>query len=143
MTSAQWELQLAIVAKLEGDATLLALLAGGSTSILDNVPEGQSMPFVVYGEHRTLEWDKTPTENWSGYGHEHTVTIHVWSDYEGKKECAQIQSRIEELLRDTTLALTGHTLATIRPLSADAFPDPDGQARHGISLFRATTEQVT
>lgn len=142
MTSPQWELQKAVVAKLEGDATLVALLVGGSQTILDNVPENQAMPYIEYGEHRSLEWDKTPTELSAGYGKEHTISLHVWSGYEGKKQCAAIQARIDELLRDTSLALTGHTLATIRPLSADAFTDPDGQARHGISLFRATTEEI-
>lgn len=139
MTAAAWELQQAIYQRLAGDAALLDLLGGAK--IYDYVPEREAMPYVVIGDHRADEFDVTPTETSEGYGQEHRVIIHAWSEYEGKREIMLIGDAISRALRDQPLSLTGHANATIRYLNADYGADADGQAQHGVIIFRAVTEE--
>jgi len=139
--SASWELQKAIKTLLVGDATLATLL-GGAVRFYDLVPEGAALPYIEYGEAGITAWDTDPADDRSGDGEEHTITIHIWSSYEGKKEVSLVQRRVRELLQNnTSLSLTGHILVNMRFLVSDTVRDPDGQAFHGISQFRAVTEE--
>lgn len=139
--SASWELQKAIKTWLTGD-TALATLMGGAVRFYDAVPEGAELPYIEYGDAGILEWGTDVADDRSGDGEEHTVSIHIWSSYEGKKEVSLIQRRVHELLHDNTvLALTDHILVNMRFQFSDAVRDPDGQAFHGISQFRAVTEE--
>ena len=139
--SASWELQKAINALLTADATLATLL-GGTVRLYDAVPENAELPYIEFGGAGILEWGTDPADDRSGDGEEHTLTFHVWSSYEGKKEVSLVQRRMHELLHDkTSLDLDGHTLVNLRFLMSDTVRDPDGQAFHGISQFRAVTEE--
>jgi len=138
--SAEFQLQAAIVALFEADDAMLALL-GGKGRILDFAPENQPMPFIEFGEHNTDEFDTTPTETSEGYGREHRILLRIFSDYEGKKEAADIIERATQLLRDQPLTLTGYSNATIRYVNSSIAREPDGLAYMGILILRAVTEE--
>lgn len=141
MSDPSFELQKAMRAAMLADAGLQALM-GNPPAIFDHVPERAAMPYIQHDEPGTAEWDVTPTETDDGFGHEHTIMLHVWSAYEGKKEVGAILYRLEELFRDASLSLTGHRLVNIRYQFSDRLRDPDGQAYHGVIQFRAVTEEV-
>lgn len=139
--SASWELQKAIKTLFTGDASLATLL-GGTVRFYDLVPEDAALPYIEFGEAGITAWDTDVADSRSGFGEEHLLSIHVWSSYEGKKEASLIQRRVRELLQDnTSLSLGGHTLVNMRFLFSDLVRDPDGQAFHAISQFRAVTEE--
>jgi len=141
MSDPAFELQKAIRTAILADATLRSLISN-PVRFYDLVPERAPMPYLQYSEPGTAEWDVTPTETDDGFGHEHTITLHVWSSYEGQKEVGEILYRLAELFRDWSASLTGHRLVNIRYQFSDRLRDPDGQAYHGIIQFRAVTEEL-
>ena len=141
MSDPAFELQTAMRVAILADAPLKALM-GDPVALYDHVPENAAMPYIQHDEPGTSEWDVTPTETDDGYGHEHTIMLHVWSSYEGKKEVGAILYRLEVLFRDWSATLTGHRLIHIRYQFSDRLRDPDGQAYHGVIQFRAVTEEI-
>lgn len=140
-TSAKLEVQGAIRNALKADATLTTLL-GGTFRFFDRVPEREEMPYIYY-RARAGEWDTSETDAASGDGKEIECNIHVWSKYEGLKECEQILQRITDLLQNnTSLALSGHNLVNMRFVYSDIVEDEDGKSIHGIVQFRAVTEET-
>lgn len=141
MSDPAWELQKAIKAALEADATIITLM-GASPAVFDHVPDKEPMPYIQLDEPGTADWDVTPTEADDGYGKEHTAMIHVWSSYEGKQEINAIMRAIELALREFSPALDGHNVVNFRFQFADRLRDQDGQAYHGVIQFRAITEET-
>lgn len=127
MSSAAWELQRSIFAKLDGDATLTALVTG----VFNRVPQGQAFPYIKIG-HRTIR-------NWSTFGtlgEEPTITLHIWSRYRGNKEAEDIMSRMDTLLNRATLSVTGQNFVSIEREFSDVLEEQDGVTYHGIQRYR-------
>lgn len=141
MSDPGFELQKAMRADILADPTLRQLVSN-PVRIYDLVPERAVMPYIAHDQPGTAEWDVTPTETDEGYGHEHTIMLHVWSSYEGRKQMSAILYRLEVLFRDWSASLTGHRLINIRFQFSDRLRDPDGQAFHGVIQFRAATEEI-
>jgi len=135
MSSAGWALQQSIFATLSGDATLLGLLGGAR--IHDDVPQGADFPYLTFGHSTQRDWS-TGSED----GHEHILTLHVWSQEHGKKQAHTIMDAVRSALHDQALSLTGHRLINLRHEFSEARRDPDGATVHGITRYRATTEPV-
>lgn len=133
MASAGLELQKAINQALRQDAVLLALLGGAR--IHDDVPQRTEFPYVTFGQSIMRDW-ATSTEP----GHEHVVTMHVWSRAAGRKQSHEIMAAIEDVLHDRALPLSGHRLVNLRHEFSDARRDPDGETYHGVIRYRAVTE---
>lgn len=140
-TDAAIELQKAIISRLNASSSVTDLV-GSPVPIFDYVPENQPMPFIAFGDHRADEIDANPTEINDGYAEDHRIILHVWSSYEGKSECIKITGAIKRELRDQPLTLTDSHNAIIRYQSADHGQDADGQAFHGVLIFRAITEEI-
>lgn len=136
-----WELQQAILDRLEGFSALTALLASdpraSRPAIYDHVPQDAAFPYVVVGDTTALEWD-TDTST----GHEHTVTLHAWSEYRGRKEVKQIQGELYNALHRHDLSITGEHTVTCEHEYAESLLDPDGITRHGVARFRVLTEAL-
>lgn len=130
-------LQKAIVAKLKGDATLTTLL-GGSSRVLDYVPEGQAYPYVRVGEHLSI-----PDNDLTSFGRQITETLHVWTRARGNVTGQDIAARIIELLdhQVSALTVTGHRVVSIRCEFDQALTDPDPEIRHHVLRFRIITAQ--
>jgi hypothetical protein len=82
-------LQAAIYQTITADAELSALVRG----VYDSLPQDTEFPYVVIGADTEKPWNSL-TE----IGREYTVTLHVFSQYPGMRECKQIAGRIIALL---------------------------------------------
>ena len=133
MASAGLELQKAIFQRLRNDAPLVTVLGGGK--IYDDPPQRTEFPYVTFGRSTIRDW-ATGTES----GHEHLVTLHVWSRAAGRRQVHDVMAMIEGLLHDQTLALTGFRLVNLRHENSDARREPDGATYHGTIRYRAVTE---
>lgn len=133
MASAGLELQKAINLALRSDAALVALLGGAK--IFDDVPQGSEFPYLTFGQSSARDWS-TGTDT----GHEHVITLHVWSRAAGRRQIYAIVGAVEAVLHDKSLTLSGYRLINLRHEFSDARRDPDGDTYHGIVRYRAVTE---
>jgi hypothetical protein len=121
MKSPLFELQKAIFGRL---ATI-------SCPVHDAVPQSSSFPYVTIGEDTATDWSSKTTN-----GQETTVTLHVWSRYNGYAEAKQIGGEVIELMTVTPLVMTGFKADTAKLDMQEYFVDSDGVTRHGIIRFR-------
>lgn len=130
MSDASWELQKAVYAALDGDATLGALITG----VFDHVPPDTAFPYVTVGEVTVADASTMGKD-----GQAHTITVHSWSRGRGRKEVKDIMAEVYRVLHKANLALTGHDLAGMMFEFASTLTDPDGLTYHGVQRFRAVT----
>ena len=139
-------LQKVLFARLNGDATLAALL-GSSVSdvrIVDQPREGMPYPYVRIGDHLSI-----PDNDHTSFGREVTETLHVWTKKRGNASGQDIAARIVALLDHQTetlsalLAVEGHKVVTIRAEFDQALTDPDPEIRHHVLRFRVATAQLS
>lgn len=135
MTSASFALQKAIVSTLTSDAALVALLGG--PRVYDDVPNRSEFPFISIGQTTERDWSTG-----SDLGSEHVFTLHVWSRARGRKEADEVMAAAREALHDQGLALADHRLVNLRHEFSDARREPDGETFHGLSRYRAVTEEL-
>ena len=135
MASAGWDLQKAVYAALSSDATLTALLGGGG--IHDAAPQEAVFPYVIIDQMQVRDWS-TGTEP----GAEHMLTLHVWSDYAGKREAYEIADAMRAVLDGALLSLEDHRLINLRHQYSELKRDADGETHHGVLRFRAVTEPL-
>jgi hypothetical protein len=139
-------LQKVLFARLNGDATLAALL-GASVSdvrIVDQPREGMPYPYVRIGDHLSI-----PDNDHTSFGREVTETLHVWTKKRGNASGQDIAARIVVLLDHQTetlsalLAVEGHKVVSIRAEFDQALTDPDPEIRHHVLRFRVATAQLS
>ena len=120
-------LQKTVFDALDGDSTLQSLV----TDVFDFVPESTAFPYVKVGEETAVD-NGTKTLQ----GNEHTIMVHTWSRYRGRKEVKDIMARIYALLNNSSLSVSGASLVNARFEFADILVDPDGLTKHGVQRFR-------
>ncbi|MEU2992896.1 DUF3168 domain-containing protein [Streptomyces griseoincarnatus] len=125
--------QSAVYARLEADATLMAMISG----VYDYVPETAEYPFVVIGE--AIE---TPDNRHGGYGRETVVTLHSWSRYQGYAQVLRIGARVTALLDHQPLTIEGvaHIATRFEFSQTLTDPEPPGDIRHLVQRYRIVTE---
>lgn len=128
-------LQEAMLARLRDDAALTNMLGG--QKVFGRPPRRTAPPYVVFGDPETRAWN-TFTET----GHEHRLTLHVYSEHGGRKQAYEIIARLDELLDDAPLPLTDHHLVNLRCVFWTALRAADGRLFHGILRLRATTHPL-
>jgi len=134
MTSdSQWAVRQTLYATLSGDAGVTALVP--AARIFDHVPQTSDYPYLVIGEMTLAEFDSKNSD-----GAELTVTLHVWSQYRGLKECERIMAAVVDALDSQALSIAGHALVLCRFEFSETMLDPDGLTRHGVQRFRIVTE---
>jgi len=124
-----WELQKAIFTTLSGS---VRGMDAANVPVFDDVPEGTEYPYVVIGEE-TAANNGTKTLD----GIEHTLTIHAWSRYRGRREIKEIMQSVYENLHNTDISVTGASLVNIRQEFNTTLAETDGITRHGVMRFRA------
>jgi hypothetical protein len=123
----------ALYARLTGDVTLMALVAG----IFDHVPDGQAYPYVTIRGGSEVP-DDTHTDD----GRETVPLLTVWSQYRGSKQLYEIGDRIVTLLHDYPLEVTGwRTVRLSLDLMESPLDDPDGVTRSLPIHFRVLTQR--
>lgn len=120
--NAEWELQTAIYGNLE---------ASLSVPVYDDVPQDADAPYVTIGQATFVEFS---TDGRNGF--DCTQTVHVWSDYQGTKECKLLQGAVYDSLNRVELAVTGYTVLGPEFEYSEVTNDPNGITRHGIQRFR-------
>lgn len=131
--SAANELRKAVFAALTTDVALLAALGGAR--IHDVPPAAPDFPYVTLGEAQLSDWS-TATEA----GHEHRLTLSVWSRQGGHSEAHAIAHLVQQALHDAPLMLAGHRLVNLRFSSAEIRREAGGRTYRALVRFRAVTE---
>jgi len=133
MSSVSLELQKAVFQTLVADDALTTLLGG--VRIYNDVPRGAALPYVTLGESAVRDWSTGSDE-----GHEHLLTISVWSRVNGEREVHQILAAAEAALDDAALTVVGARLVNLRHEFSEVRRDADGETSRGLMRFRAVTE---
>lgn len=129
----------AIYGKLAGDSTLNALLGtpapGFSKSIYyQQAPQGASFPYVIFNDQA-----QTPRFALASKAYDNDVWLIKGVDRSGTADPVDsIKDRLETLLTDATLSISGRTNIYLRPESAVGYPETtDGELyRHSGWNFR-------
>jgi len=129
MSFHSWELQKAIFTKLNGNVDGLA---GANIPVYDDVPQQSNYPYVQIGEETSAN-NGTKTLD----GVEHTLTMHIWSQYRGRREIKTIMKSVYDLLHNTAISVTGASLVNVRQEFSTTLSENDGITRHGVIRFRA------
>ena len=131
MSVHSFELQKSVFSALNGASITDA---GGSaiTGVFDDVPQDTAYPYIVIGEE-TASNISTKTLDM----HEHTLTIHTWSQYRGRKEIKVIMEQIYDTLNNASLSVSGGQAVNMKQEFLTTLVDADGITRHGILRFRA------
>ncbi|SDX45071.1 Protein of unknown function [Marininema mesophilum] len=123
MKLASWEIQKAVVNHLK-EVLSVPIFDGEAPSLT-------KFPYVVLGETTSASWRTKQSP-----GTQETITIHVWTDRGGNKQCKGMMSQISEgLTSRARLELEGFFVSGIRLELAETLKDPDGY-RHGVLRFR-------
>lgn len=130
--TALWPLQQSIYQRLSADKELIEKV----TDVFDSVPENQPYPYVVIGEPSTLPFDTKNT-----FGEELSIVIHVWSDYEGKKEAYEILNACQKALA-YKLELTDFKILKAARLGMQVFDDIDPRIKHGVLRMKYTVKNI-
>jgi len=109
-----------------------------SYNVFDDMPEKEVFPYVVMGEVTARDWsDKFES------GQEVYSTLHIWSQYAGRKEADEMADSILQALTLSPLDLLPNFRAVLdRFDSYDLIIDIDGKTRHGIIKMRYLIEEV-
>lgn len=136
MAAFDWQIQQAVFGRLSAVTALTALL-GRSSAIYDYVPQeladdDAGFPYVVIGDIESSEFDADDRQ-----GQDSTITIHTFSRYRGKRECALIMAQVYQALHRFALTVTGINSVDCQwDGLSQVLLDPDGQTRHGVQRFR-------
>lgn len=114
-------------------ARLSAELTAG---VHDHVPEGATYPYVVIGEATS-----TPDYAHDRFGHDSTITLHVWSTYHGTSEALGIAGELIGLLDHQPLVIDELDTIAVRHQQTVTMRDPDADLRHVAVRFAVITEQ--
>ena len=126
-----WNLQQAIFSTLNS-ASITDYENHAITGVFDDVPENTAYPYVVIGEETSIN-AATKTLD----AHEHTLTIHVWSQYRGgMRDVKVIMQQIFTALHNSDITVSGASLVNIRHEFEQVLLEQDGITRHGIMRFR-------
>ncbi len=126
-------LRAAVHAALAADPALTAALGGAR--IHDVPPPTPDFPYVTLGEAQVIDWS-TATE----IGHEHRLTLNVWSRQGGHGEAHHLAHLVQAVLHDQPLALDGHLLVNLRATSAEIRREAGGRTYRALLRLRAVTE---
>lgn len=133
----------AIYDRLKADATLKTLIEAARGATLNTplpiyllqAPPDEPLPVITFNEVSRVAFDTSDS-----VGGEHTIDVHCYSGAASPKEAYDILARVEALLLDPAITLSGFSLVHCRLSSLRCDVDQDG-SYHGVATFRALTSQ--
>ena len=100
--------------------------------VYDRVPQDTKVfPYVQIGDDTATDFDGDDFTGFDG-----TLTIHTWSEADGKSELKTLQGAVYASLHRANLIILGYNVITIDQVFVDSFLDTDGLTSHGIQRFR-------
>ena len=104
----------------------------------DGMP-ADSFPYVVVGDDTV-----SPFDTYTSVGASATVTLHVWSRYNGNTEAKTIMGQIYSALNRQAgnLSFTGYAFIDSLYEFGDVIREADGKTRHGVCRYRITMEKL-
>ncbi|MDX0973793.1 DUF3168 domain-containing protein [Sinorhizobium medicae] len=136
MASPEWELQVAIVARLKADGSVMALSNGVYDQPPDTAFAAPKESYVTIGEAQFLRDDATCISGGEVY-----LTLHAWSRKVGYPVAKQIADAVVESLHLAPLTLATNRLISIMHRQTRVFRDPDGLTSHAVIDFVANVEK--
>jgi len=118
---------------LNAHGPLVAALGG--PKVYDEPPRSVAFPYVTLGDARTTDWSTGDSA-----GHEHALTLHVWSRQGGQSEAHVVAGEVMSALETVPLTPLGQRVVNLRFATADIRREDDGRTWHGVVRFRAVTE---
>ncbi|KMW56976.1 Phage protein [Candidatus Rhodobacter oscarellae] len=137
MTAPDVELQGAIVAAVEVDAGLMALIGG----IYDGVPEDPYGAVTAYVSFGPSTMDLGEFEGLRA--EKHVVQLDVWSRAVGRVECKDIVHRLKHLFSEAVLPLDQNAFVRGHLTLSRIIPDPKDGVTHAILQFEFELEDQT
>ena len=130
---ADWELQVAIVARL-ASLDELASLVGDPPRIYQRVPPQPLFPYITIGDGHVADssvQDLAAEDVWPD--------IHVWSRAQSRSEGKRIAAIVKAALheRQDLLALAENRCVYLRHQATRQLDDPDGTTWHSVVTFKA------
>lgn len=127
----------AVLAAVYSRLTTSAYMTGYTTKVYNYVPEGTAMPYIRFGDPGDFPSALFASRDFEP--EQINFSIHVWSNYQGNKQCGDIMDAVCQALTDATLyAVDWRTLYTCRLSMAEITIDntePARPVRHGVLRF--------
>jgi hypothetical protein len=128
-------LQNAIRVALLADTALMTLLGGAH--VFDEMPRGEQSPYVTFTVIETRDWGVSDQK-----AHEIFLTLEVATNERGRTQAYAICERIETVLDNATLVLTGHRLINLRAVFWSVARAKNDKTIGATMRFRAATEPL-
>jgi hypothetical protein len=76
-------------------------------------------------------------------GSQETITLHLWSKYDGHLEVNNLMAEVDDVLHNAILSLTGATMVNMQREFKGTFSEQDGDVlwRRGEMRFRVWISQ--
>ena len=131
MSIHSWELQKTVFSALDG-ASITDYAGNAITGVFDDVPENTAYPYIRVGEETAIDSSAKDKDIF-----EHTLTIHIWSQYRGNRDIKEIMKQVHDTLHDSSLSVSGASMVNMRQEFQTTLLEGDGITRHGVMRFRA------
>lgn len=113
--------------------------------IYDEVPQTNpdeslsdtTFPFCTMGDIASDTWDDKTAD-----GRNATVTIRIWSRYQGRKEANLAIDHVNGLFDNHNLSVTGSHTTLMHHVFDDVIQDTDGRTYQGLTRFRLLIHEV-
>ena len=126
-----FELQKSVFAKLVA-ANITDFAGDAITGVFDDVPTDTAYPYVVIGDETATNISAKDKDL-----HEHTLTIHIWSQYRGNRDIKEIMKQVYAALNDVSYTVSGASGVNLKHEFQTTLTEGDGITRHGVMRFRA------
>ena len=119
------------------EAQIVRLESYTDYTVYDANPENAEYPYIVMGGIDARDWSDKSEPGMEVYS-----TIHVWSQYHGRKEADEIADAVIQALSSSILVLSSDFLCSLARLdSYNLMVDIDGKTRHGIVRLKYLIEE--
>lgn len=126
--SAQWPVEVAVIAALAADAALATVPA-----YVTIAPKVTVAPYFIVGDSSENAFRMFQREGYSG-----VVTIHIYANT--KSGALTIYDHLERVLDGVLLVVAGHELVQGRVSLVTTFQDPDTTRHHAVARYTTLTQ---
>lgn len=109
---------------------------GQTVPVYDDVPANAKLPFITLGGFTSKQVGSKTTNCW-----DISQQIHLWSDYNGKKEVNEMADNVSSLVTAYKLTLSGFDVLSQDVDFFEAFEEEEG-GYHGIVTFIARIQDL-